>query len=183
MYSQTKEKTKRQGPEISSYGCFPESPYTVELQSKYMQPKEDHEILYKADGTMCSVYEIPKGKTIVHDPAKYSKLFKDCSVLIANLNEAAIKMFMYIHEQLEINSDVVCILKDDYLKYYGYAPTNKYTYYQALEGLLRADIIRKKTNGSVCYWVNPNIIFNGDRTKLKNVIISKPKESFSFNRR
>lgn len=182
MNIQSEEKIKRKGPEIGSYGSYPESPYIVELESKYVQPKPEHEVLYKADGSMWGAYEIPKGKTIPHDPAKYSKLFKDFSMVIANLNEASIKMFMYIHEHIDINNDVVCIMKEDYLKHYGYAPTNKYTYYQALEGLLRADIIRKKAGSSVCYWINPNIIFNGDRTKLKNVIINKPKTSYSFNR-
>lgn len=113
----------------------------------------------------------------------YSKLFKDCGMLIANLNEAAIKMFMYIHENLGINADCICIMKEDYLKHYGYAATNKYTYYQAIEGLLKAGIMAKQAGSTTCYWINPNIIFNGDRTKLKNKIVHPPSTPFSgFNK-
>lgn len=175
-------KTKRQGPEISSYGSYPESPYTVELYSKYIQANPEHRAV-EIDGVPHGIYEIPKGKTIPVDSAKYSKLFKNYGMILANLNEASIKMFMYIHEHLAVNTDHICIRKEDYLKYYGYALTNKYTYYQALEGLMKADIMKKKADSSVCYWVNPNIIFNGDRTKLKNITVRPPdKGAFSFNR-
>jgi hypothetical protein len=177
----TQTKTKRQGPEIGSYGSFPESPYIVELHSKYIQAAPEHRAV-EIDGVPHGIYEIPKGRTIPIDTAKYSKLFKNYGMLLANLNEAAIKMFMYIHEHLGVNSDYVCITKEDYLKYYGYAPTNKYTYYQALEGLLKADVMKKKAGSTVCYWINPNILFNGDRTKLKNVKIVPPERPFSFSK-
>ena len=170
----TQPKTRKPGPEIGSYGSYPESPYIVQLEGRYMQASPEHRSV-EIDGVPHGIYEIPKGKTVLVDPARYSKLFKDCGMLIANLNEASIKMFMYIHEHLGTNSDYICITKEDYLKYYGYSPTNKYTYYQAIEGLLKANIMMKKAGSSVCYWVNPNILFNGDRTKLKNVKITAPE--------
>lgn len=169
----TQTKTRKAGPKIGDYGTFTQSPYSVELQSKYVQPAAEHRAV-EIDGVPHGLYEIPKGKTIPVDVARYSKLFKDSGMLIANLNEAAIKMFMYIHEKLPINSDQICITREDYLEYYGYAPTNKYTYYQAIEGLLKARIMAKQAGSTVCYWINPNILFNGDRTKLKNTVIKPP---------
>lgn len=176
----TTTKTKRApGPKISKFPTASSSPYTVELYGKYVVPKEDHQTMFKEDGTMCGVYEIPKGSIRACDTAKYSKLFKNSSKAIANLSDTALKLFMYIHEHLEINSDVICIIREEYLAYYGYAPNNKYAYYQAIEGLLKAEIITKKAGSTVCYWVNPNVIFNGDRTKLKNTVVHPPSTPFT----
>ncbi len=174
--------TKNKGPKIGKYPTAAVSPYTVELYSKYIQPKEEHQTMYDQDGILCGVYKIPKGSVRVCDSGMYSKLFKNSGKVIANLSDSAIKLFMYIHEKLEINSDIICIMREDYLSYYGYAVNNKYAYYQALEGLLAAGIITKKAGSTVCYWVNPNIIFNGDRTKLKNITVRPPdKAAFSFD--
>jgi len=64
------------------------------------------------------------------------------------------------------------------LKFAGYKEKSRLTYYRAVEGLLKANIISRKTGGGVCYWVNPNILFNGDRTKLKNISIRPPDRTF-----
>ena len=178
MDIQTKQERKP-GPKIGKYSTYTQSPYTVEVQSKYVQAKENHKVMYDEHGEMFGTYKIPKGVTIPVDIAKYSKLFKNSGMLIANLNEAAIKMFMYIHEKLPVNSDQMCITREEYLEYYGYAPTNKYTYYQAIEGLLRAGIMAKQAGSTVCYWINPNILFNGDRTKLKNIVVRPPDKPFN----
>lgn len=177
----TQTKTKRKSPTIKEYGSFPESPYVVELQSKYVQASPEHREV-EIDGKLHGLYEIPKGRTIPVDVSRYTKLFKGTSPILSILSDASIKMFLYIHENLGVNQDFVCIMREDYLKCYGYAPNNKYAYYQAIEGLLAADIMKKKADSTTCYWINPNVLFNGDRTKLKNVVINKPKESYKFNR-
>ncbi len=167
-------KTKRKSPTIKEYGSYPQSPYTIELQSKYMHVNPEHRSV-EIDGVPHGIYEIPKGKTILVDSARYTKLFKNSGMILATLSDSSIKMFMYIHENLGINCDYVCIMREDYLKCFGYAPNNKYAYYQAIEGLLQANIMKKKSDSTTCYWINPDIIFNGDRTKLKNVTVIPPK--------
>jgi hypothetical protein len=29
---------------------------------------------------------------------------------------------------------------------------------------------------TICYWINPNVLYNGDRTKLKNTVVQPPKD-------
>lgn len=173
--------TKKPGPKISKYPTAAVSPYIVELYSKYIQADTEHKTMQGDDGKMYGMYEIPKGQTRPIDTAKYSKLFKNSGIVIANLSDAAIKMFMYIHENLGVNTDIICIMREDYLKFYGYAPNNKYAYYQAIDGLLKAEIMTKKADSTTCYWVNPNVLFNGDRTKLKNVTVKPPDKAFKMN--
>jgi hypothetical protein len=168
--------TTKSGPKISEYDASSESPYTVQLQSKYIQPSTEHEVVYKADGTMCGIYDIPKGKTILSDNAIYSKLFRGNTEVLMGLSEPAAKMFYYITEFIGANKDEVCILQDDYLQFAGYKAKSRLTYYRGVEGLLRANIIARKTGSQSCYWINPNVLYNGDRTKLKNTVVQPPKD-------
>lgn len=171
--------TKKNTPKISDYGSFTQSPYTVELQSKYVQANPEHRAV-EIDGVPHGIYEIPKGKTIPVDTKSYSKLFKGNSSVLMNMPEPSAKMFYYIVENLKANSDQVCIMKEDYLKFAGYKPSGTITYYRALEGLMEAEIIAKMAGSTTCYWINPNIIFNGDRTKLKNTTVKPPNKPFNM---
>lgn len=174
--------TKKKTPKITDYGSYPDCPYTVELQSKLIVPNVDHKTMSDDDGKLYGMYEIPKGRTIIVDNASYNKVFKGNSTVLMNMPEPAAKMFYYITERLKPNSNQICIVRDDYLKFAGYKPNGNLTYYRALDGLLEANIIARMAGNTTCYWINPNIIFNGDRTKLKNVIvraIDKPFEGFN----
>jgi len=174
--------TKKKTPNISKYGAFPESPYLVELYSKYIQANTEHKIVYDAEGNEYGQYEIPKGKTIPMDTANYSKLFRGNTDVLMSMPEPSAKMFYYITEHLKINANQVCVTKEDYLKFAGYKASGALTYYRALEGLLEAKIISRIAGNTTCYWINPNVIFNGDRTKLKNVQIKPPEKPFSFTK-
>jgi len=169
--------TTKSGPKISDYDTTTESPYVVELQSRYIQPDADHEVVEdKNSGKVYGMYEIPKGKTIKTDNAIYSKLFRGNTDVLMGLAEPAAKMFYYITEYIGANKDEVCILQDDYLKFAGYKAKSRLTYYRGVEGLLKANIIARKTGSQSCYWINPNVLYNGDRTKLKNVTVKPPKD-------
>jgi hypothetical protein len=165
--------TKRKTPKISEYESKNESPYTVEIHSKYLQAAPEHRAV-EIDGILHGIYEIPKGKTVSIDTAMYSKVFKGNTSVLMEMSEPAAKMFYYILENIQTNRDEICILREDYLKFAGYKIGARLTYYRAVEGLLYARIISRKTGSGMCYWVNPNILFNGDRTKLKNIIVKPP---------
>ena len=170
--------TKKKTPKITEYGSYPDSPYIVELQSKYVQPEAEHRAV-EIDGVPHGIYEIPKGSTRLADTATYSKLFRGNTDVLMSMPEPAAKMFYYITEHLKVNSNQICIVREDYLKFAGYKPNGSLTYYRALDGLLAANIIARIAGNTTCYWINPNVIFNGDRTKLKNVSIRPVEKAFN----
>lgn len=177
--------TVKKTPKISDYETHYESPFIVELNSKLYVPNPDHKSMKGDDGKMYGMYEIPKGKVILHDPHQYIKMFKGNSSLITELSGPASKMFYYICENIQSNKDDICIIKEDYFTFAGYKSDGRITYYRAIEGLLKATIIARKAGSTTCFFINPNILFNGDRTKLKNVIVKPPENSnhnFKVNR-
>lgn len=170
---------------LSDYDATSESPFVVELQGAYIQPDPEHKTMQGDDGKLYGMYEIPKGRTRVVDRANYTKLFKGSTSTLLNMSEPSTRMLYYIIENIVVHKDEVCILQEDYLKYAGYKAKSRLTYYRAVEGLLKANVIARRTGMGSCYWVNPNILFNGDRTKLSNITV-KPVDSgrkpFKFNR-
>lgn len=166
------DTTKKTTPKITDFETFHLSPFTVEIGSRLIAPKVDHKVVEdKESGKMYGMYELPKGATVLHDSAKYTKLFKETSLILSSLTEPATKMFYYICEHLKVGSDEICIFKDDYLAFYSYKAANKFAYYRAIEGLLKSCIIARKAGSTTCFFINPNILFNGDRTKLSNIVI------------
>jgi hypothetical protein len=163
-------ETVKKNPKISDYPTTIESPFTVEITTKQFAPNTEHKVVTDDDGVAYAMYEIPKNKTVMHDPAAYCKHYKGTSNVLMALKEPANKMYYYIHEHLDVNRDEICILMDDYLLFAGYKASNRLNYYRAIEGLLAANIIARKVGMGSCFYINPNIIFNGDRTKLKNVV-------------
>jgi len=174
------ETIKKTTPKISDFETYSQSPFTVELTTRLVTPKVEHKLVEdKNDGKVYGMYEIPKNATVLHDPKKYIKLFTGNANILASMNEPSIKMFYYICDNLTINNNEICIFKDDYLAFYSYKAANKFAYYRAIEGLLTAAVIARKAGSTTCFFINPNMIFNGDRTKLSNVSVQKP---FSFTK-
>lgn len=162
-------------PKITDHVTYAESPYSVDLYVRQYAPKEEDEYIFTGeDGESYAAYKIPKNKTVVFDPRKYSKLFQGNSELLLRLSDPAMKMFLYISENLRVNKDEICIFKDEFLVFAGFNPKNKVTYYRALDGLLTEKVIARKAGSTTCFFINPNIIFNGDRTKLSNTVVKTP---------
>lgn len=157
-------------PKITEYDTFSTSPFTVEISSKLVAAKPDHQVIEdKATGKIYGMYEIPKNKSVPHDKASYTKLFHGNGKFLMTMPEPSYRLFTYIHDNLKANSDTICIPMEVFLEYAGYKETNRPTYYRAIEGLLKLTVLARVTGSPFCYYINPNILFNGDRTKLNNI--------------
>lgn len=174
--------TVKKTPNISKHKEFDDNPYPVEIDSRYVQKNPEHNA-EERDGKLYGIYEIPLGRVVPDDRAVYNKLFKGNTDMLMSLPEPAMKMFYYITEHLKVNKDQICIDREEYLKFAGYKPKARLTYYRALEGLLCANIIARMKGSNGCFYINANVLYNGDRTKIQNVIIRQPTKSFTgFNR-
>lgn len=100
------------------------------------------------------------------DNASFSKLFKGNYEVLKQLSTAGYNFFFYMVEfLLERNHYFIYVDVDKVAAEMGYK-TRK-SVYDALIELLNYDILRKRT-GEGFFWVNPNVVFRGDRTWVLN---------------
>ena len=152
--------------EIRTYGVNPYEPNGITKRVCTAKSVEKH-VVDQATGEMMSLKIIPHAFEVPHDPVVFTKLFRtDLVNTIRGLNSPAINLFFLIAERLPPNCDHVCITEDDFLDACEYSPGSKRMYYAAVRQLVDKKIIARTKKSSRGYWVNPNIIFNGDRTKL-----------------
>lgn len=100
------------------------------------------------------------------DNASFVKLFKGNYDMLKGLSSAGFNFFFYMTEfLLEKNHYFIYVDVDKVAEKMGYK-TRK-SVYDALIELLNLDILRKKT-GEGFFWVNPSVVFRGDRTWVLN---------------
>lgn len=89
------------------------------------------------------------------------------------LSEKAMKIFNYILKQLKPNTDEFLFIMSDCINDTGYK--TKPSIYQGLTELIQAEVIAKgKTD--VLYYINPMMIFNGNRATFAKTYVKKNKE-------
>jgi hypothetical protein len=94
------------------------------------------------------------------DREKFVKLYLSEINSLFELSKSGIKVFSYILHILSINSDSVYIYIPDLMEFCGYK--NKTIAYRGLGELLSSKIIALSIRQGWWY-VNPKIVFNGDR--------------------
>lgn len=138
------------------------------IEERSFVTKEGEDIGVGLDtGEMYVVAKVAKTRTIKHDSRIYTKFFIEDASLLINLSVAAANMLNLIMSRLTPGALEICLVEDDFIDYCGYKRGSKRLYYKAISELVSRDIIRRKARFMRCYWVNANIIFNGDRTKIK----------------
>ncbi|WP_085537220.1 replication/maintenance protein RepL [Massilibacteroides vaginae] len=99
----------------------------------------------------------------------YLKEFK----AFCGLSEKAMKIFNYVLKQLKPNTDEFLFIMPDCINDTGYK--TKTSIYQGLTELIQAEVIAKgKTD--VLYYINPNMIFNGNRLTFARTYVKKQNE-------
>lgn len=96
----------------------------------------------------------------------YLKEFK----AFCGLSEKAMRIFNFILKQLKPNSDEFMFLINDCIDEVGYK--SKTSIYNALTELIQADVIAKGKTDTL-YFINPNMIFNGNRVTFARSYIKK----------
>lgn len=132
----------------------------------YTEKKEESIAVETTTGEAFVLKRLPKSREVKHDSFPYTKFFKTAASELRNLPLPASNMLYLIISKLEINCTYICVNEEDFLSHFGYSMKSKRLYYDAITSLIDAQIIKKKAGFSRCYWVNANIIYNGDRTKI-----------------
>ena len=107
-------------------------------------------------------YMIVKKKV---DKEEFVKVFKDQLTIIFELSKTAQKMLTYFIKVLGINKDFVVFDKEKARLYSGL--NSKASMYAGMSELIQKQVIAK-SNLTQIYFINPAILFNGDRLVVIN---------------
>ena len=107
------------------------------------------------------------------DEDKFAKLYLSNFSAFFKLKPSAIKVFGYILEQLIPNKDYFYIDMDDALEYTKYSTQKSIRV--GLSSLLENEIIARGRN-EYHYFINPMVIFNGNRISFVKTYVRKKKK-------
>lgn len=104
------------------------------------------------------------------DEDKFAKLYLSNFSAFHELGKQAIKIFGYILEQLIPNRDMFMFFMDECMVHTGYA--TKKPIYKGLADLVEAEIIARGPSDTN-YFINPLIVFNGNRVTFAKTYVKK----------
>lgn len=100
----------------------------------------------------------------VYDPRKFTKVYKDADQMLNKLSIPALRVFNYIRHNLGKQEFTILVNLRECAEWCGYAHTKDAT--RGIIDLIDMGIIARKTGGGGEYYINPNILFDGDATKV-----------------
>lgn len=102
--------------------------------------------------------------SFMKDHFAYRKLFKNNLDKVKNLTIPGLRLFCYILDALDKNIDEIRINVDEARSFCNFrSPTQ---YYAGIADLLEREFIVRKSDDRMLFYINVNIFFNGDRTKM-----------------
>lgn len=143
----------------------------VEGRRKRKQGEEQYEVYSKDDGVQINVVSQYESCSRLVDTLPYVKAFRSGILKrLKNMSQPACNMYLYILENLGVGRTSIHITDKSFLVACGYSPSSRSLYYTAVQELLERGILARKTGSKNEFWINPNVIFNGDRTRLLKAI-------------
>lgn len=133
----------------------------IKVESRRDVEYED-ELIYDKTGKV-------KGKRVsrIHknyDSEPYVKLFTEHAKILTTLNKNAIRILIYIVNKMTMNHDKVN-LKNKVVKQATGINSDRY-YYEGINDLIQKQIIARTTDAKHIYYINPIIIWKGEREHL-----------------
>ncbi|GAA4461113.1 hypothetical protein GCM10023189_36440 [Nibrella saemangeumensis] len=107
------------------------------------------------------------------DEEKFAKLYISQLTAFWELNKQAMRVFSYILTVIKPKQDTFLFEMDECLKYTGYA--SEQSVFLGLTALIEAGIIAR-SNRHYKYFINPLVVFNGDRVAFTKMYVKKKKE-------
>jgi len=106
------------------------------------------------------------------DEEKFAKIYLSNFSFFFDLKQNSIKVFGYILTQLRPNNDIVIFDREDCMKYTGYK--GDASVFRGLGQLLENRIIARGKADNL-YYINPMVLFNGNRITFAKTYIKKKK--------
>ncbi|KAB3706894.1 MFS transporter [Phocaeicola vulgatus] len=123
-----------------------------------------------ADTDTGEVFRTSFIRQIEVDKEQFAKLYLNNFAAFFDLSQAAIRVFGYIMTCMKPKNDMIMFILEDCLEYTKY--TSKGTVYRGLAELVKAEIIARGINENL-WFINPLIVFNGDRVSFTKTYVRK----------
>ena len=151
---------------IKDYECYSSNPSCVFLEDmkviSYIKKGDLVNVQNTSTGEELLMQQMGKDKTSRIDTREYRKVYVASLNTIANLSSAGLKVWCYVLSRLIASKDEIGINMEDILQYTGYK--TRANIYNGIANLIENGMLFRKT-GSVSYYININIFFNGNRIK------------------
>ena len=108
------------------------------------------------------------------DEEKFAKLYLNNISAFFDLKTSSIRIFGYILTQLKPGQDSFLFNIEDCMKFSNYKSLN--SVYNGLNGLIASEIIARGWADQL-YFVNPLIVFNGNRVTFARSYVKRKKEA------
>jgi intergrase/recombinase len=108
------------------------------------------------------------------DEDQFTKVYLSQFHSFFDLGTQGIRVFGYIMSKLIIGQDMFIFILNDVMEYTKY--TSKSSVFIGIGQLLKAEIIARGPSDSL-YYINPLVIFNGNRVTYARTYVKKQKES------
>ena len=151
---------------MKKYESYLQSPFKLYgIEEKHYVTRQDEEVMQLTDGDdLYAVRKIPKSKMQMHDSLPYVKLFTDAWSHFRELSPLATKVIVYAVSNMRPLSQVVLLNPPDIMVQCSIKSPN--TVRGAVEDLIEHHIIAQKLGSNIEFWINPNVLFNGNRLRL-----------------
>jgi len=149
---------------ISDFRQYDDSPFSVAgIDPRMVTKRGKTATMVSPDGVEVRLKEAAQERSIMHDPQQYIKVFKYGLDTMKFLNGRALCMAMMVMEHLQPRRNTVELTRH---KAGVFSPKIAgASYYIALVELLDLGVIARSRDRKT-FFVNPNMIFNGDRRGL-----------------
>jgi len=149
---------------ISDFRQYESSPFPISgMEQKVVTKPGKTATMVSGDGAEMYLQEAGKERSIVHDQEQYVKVFKYGLDTMKHLNQRSLCLVMMIMAHIQPRRNTVELTRAK-----AEAFSSKLagaSYYVAVVGLLDLGVIARTSNKKT-FFVNPNMIFNGDRRGL-----------------
>lgn len=160
---------------LKHFETFNKSPFkpTGLVEKVRIKRGDDREVVVGETGEQKTLIELDRHIKVTSDGRSYTKLFHESFGSVGTLSIPGLKLMLYMMLHVTPNRDVIIVNIDSFLSMFGYADEkegkqrNKVHYYKGAVDLLEHNFVAKKTGVEHAYFINVDVFFNGDRTKLK----------------
>lgn len=182
-------KKKKNTTSITEFEIYYENPF---LKQAVEQVQKNIVKKYKSatrtdEKAILKAYDESTGEVLGHtqfirqievDEDQFAKIYLSNFSAFFDLKPQAIKVFGYILNQLVPNKDEFIFILDDCIKYTGYKSDTSIRI--GLTNLLENKIIARGRK-EYFYYINPMVVFNGNRITFAKTYVKKKKDNIPQN--
>lgn len=170
---------------IRELEVFRENPFIEGISN---QRTKKTEVLYTGDkavvnmrtGEVDDEEQIAVARIRYVDQSQFVKLYVDYIHVFFDLGQPAQKVARFVLDQVgrrAIGKGEVLLSFNEYAEFYeGQTGVSRPTFMRGMQELAAKNLIAKSPNNAI-WWINPAMIFNGDRARFVTEIRKKKKEN------